>query len=252
MAVSRSPGYPAMSLPEAIDLVGKLHAASRTNPTDRESAAKDIGYSGLTGSSAKALADLAHYGLTEKAGKGGLRVSQRAVDILYPESEAGKLAALQDAAASPALFAALNSHFHDGAPSQNSLNAYLMRQGFVSTAIPPVIKSYTDTNRFLQQHGATESHGLPALPAPESPDHEQSRKPIMIKPEDITVLERPAPPQPPAARLNKIDMNIQGGTTVHINALLDHKGLLELEQKLIALKMLLTPTTEANDTGDDD
>ena len=74
----------------------------------------------------------------------------------------------------------------------------------------------------------------------------------MIKPEDITVLERPAPPQPPAARLNKIDMNIQGGTTVHINALLDHKGLLELEQKLIALKMLLTPTTEANDTGDDD
>jgi hypothetical protein len=158
MVQSRSPGYPSISLGEAIDFVAKLHAANRTNPTEREAAAKDLGYSGLTGTSAKALADLAHYGLVEKAGKGGVRVAQRAVDILYPASPEGKAKALSDAAFSPQLFANLKAHFHDGSPSENSLRAYLIRQGFANTAIPHVVKSYTDTNRLAQYEGASESH----------------------------------------------------------------------------------------------
>ena len=51
--------------------------------------------------------------------------------------------------------------------------------------------------------------------------------------------------------LNKINMNIRGDK-VHLEGLLDHAGLLALEKKIVALKVLLHVTTEANDTGDNE
>lgn len=170
MAQSRSPGYPSTPLPEMIEIAKKLHDANRTNPIDREAAAKDMGYSGLTGTSAKVLSDLSHFNLIEKAGKGGLRVSQTAVDILYPESADSKTQALHVAANNPALFAALGAHFSDGEPSANSLRGYLMRNGFASAAIGPIMKSYTETLRFLREEGASESHGDKPKEDPEGDD----------------------------------------------------------------------------------
>ena len=95
MAITRSPAYPGVSVNQAIDLVAKVYAENRTNPVDRDAAARDMGFAGMTGSSSKALADLAHYGLIEKAGKGAIRVTQRAVDILYPSSPAGRAEAFE-------------------------------------------------------------------------------------------------------------------------------------------------------------
>lgn len=153
----RSPGYPAISLPQALDITRKLHDHNRTNPIDREAAAKDIGYTGLTGQSAKILSSLQHYGLVDKAGKGGVRVARLAVDILHPVSPAGRKAALREAAFTPDLFHALASHFSDGVPSENSLRSYLMRVNFSSVAITPAVTSFLETYRFLQQEGASES-----------------------------------------------------------------------------------------------
>jgi hypothetical protein len=159
----RSPGYPSVGLGQAIELVSKIHNKNRTNSIDREAAAKDMGFAGLTGSSTKALADLAHFGLIEKAGKGSIRVSQRTVDILYPISPAGKSAALRDAAFAPSLFGALQAHFRDGVPSDNAIKGFLMRQQFASAAIPSVVTSYLDTCRLVQQSAGTESHGQPEI-----------------------------------------------------------------------------------------
>lgn len=153
----RSPGYPSISLPQAIDITKKLHDQNRTNPIEREAAAKDLGYSGLTGQSAKILAGLQHYGLVEKAGKGGLRVSRVAVDIIHPVTPAGRKAALREAAFTPDLFHTLASHFSDGVPSENSLRSYLMRENYSSVAITPAVTSFLETYRFLQQEGASES-----------------------------------------------------------------------------------------------
>lgn len=153
----RSPGYPSISLPQAIDITKKLHDHNRTNPIDREAAAKDIGYTGLTGQSAKILAGLQHYGLVEKAGKGGVKVSRTAVDIIHPVSQAGRKAALREAAFTPGLFHTLASRFSDGVPSENALRSYLMRENFSSVAITPAVMSFLETYRFLQQEGASES-----------------------------------------------------------------------------------------------
>jgi hypothetical protein len=110
-----------------------------------------MGYTGISGRSAKVLSDLAHFGLLEKAGSGSVRVTRRAVEILYPASEDAYVEALHEAAGSPSLFAELNAQFSDGLPSENALRSYLMRNSFASTAIGPVIKSYMETYRDLEQ-----------------------------------------------------------------------------------------------------
>jgi hypothetical protein len=157
----RGPGYPGISVGQATNLARKIFQKNRTNPIDREAAAKDMGFAGLTGSSTKALADLSHYGLLDKAGKGAIRVSQRAVDILYPDPAhpASKAVALRAAAFSPSLFASLRTQFHDGVPSENSLRAYLVRQKYGSAAVEAIVTSYTDTCRLVQQEAVTESDG---------------------------------------------------------------------------------------------
>jgi len=161
MIQPRGPGYPGVSLGQAINFARKVFQKNRTNPIDREAAAKDMGFAGITGSSTKALADLSHYGLVDKAGKGAIRVTQRAVDILYPDPAhpAGKTTALREAAFSPSLFASLRTQFHDGVPSENSLRAYLIRQKYGSAAIESILTSYTETCRFVQQEVVTESSG---------------------------------------------------------------------------------------------
>jgi hypothetical protein len=159
MARSQSPGYPNFALPKAIELTRKIFSADRRNPIDRSVAAKHIGYNSVSGASDKALGSLGHYGLLEKSGKGQVRVTQTAVDILHPVSPQGKKRALHDAAFSPAIFADIRSHFSDGLPSEAALKSWLMREDFLDRAILPVTKAYLGTCQYLEQEQAIESAG---------------------------------------------------------------------------------------------
>jgi hypothetical protein len=159
MAEPRSPGYPGISLTEAIELAKKIHSANRTNPLGREAAAKEMGYNGLNGRSAKVLSDLSHFGLLEKAGSGQVRVTKLAVAALYPESEEARLEALHTAATNPTLFAELNAYFDDGLPSEHALRSYLMRNSFASAAIAPIMASYLETYRSLGEPIVSGGHG---------------------------------------------------------------------------------------------
>ncbi len=156
---SRSPNYPAIPLEQAIDLVKQIHAKSRTNVIDRESAAKDMGYSGLTGRSLKILGALGQYDLVTRAGKGDLRVTPIAVDILHGLTNDDRLNALRHAGEAPKLFKSIRDRFTDGVPSENVIRSYLVQQGYADSAIGPVIKAFLETNRFLEDAGAYDGHG---------------------------------------------------------------------------------------------
>jgi hypothetical protein len=159
MARVQSPGYPNFALPKGVELARKIFSADRRNPIDREVAAKHLGYTGLSGASDKVLGSLGHYNLLEKAGKGQVRVTQVAVDILHPVSTFGKKRALQDAAFSPSIFAEIRDHFSDGLPSETALKSWLMRENFLDRAILPVTKAYLGTCQYLEQEQAIESGG---------------------------------------------------------------------------------------------
>jgi hypothetical protein len=166
----RSPGYPGISLSKAIEIVDKLYSKVRGNAIDREAAVKDMGFSGLTGHSAKILADLGHFNLVEKSGKGGVKVTDLAARILHPHNSREKAAALREAAYSPELFSQFKANWPDGHVSENVLRAWLMRSGFASVAIHPIIRSYMDTYVFLQQENAGDSYDEQVRPALDSQD----------------------------------------------------------------------------------
>lgn len=176
----RSPGYPAIDLGRAIDIVRKIHAANRTNAIERDAAVKDMGYSGVTGASGKMLANLLHFGLLEKAGKGGVRVSQLAVEVLHPDNESKRREALVGAAFTPELFDQIRTKFPDGGvPSENALRSYLAKSGFAESAISPAVTSFIETCRFLEQERAYESQSGARRPGLESPLNTQQAETSM-------------------------------------------------------------------------
>ncbi|MBK6298322.1 MAG: hypothetical protein IPF48_10325 [Sphingomonadales bacterium] len=132
---------------------------------------------------------------------------------------------------------------------------FLNRQGFNQSAIRPAAKAYLQTLLFLEEAGASESHGGEPMDAPES--HGLEKNPEIKVHSTTHALASQTISRPHAEAiadalmgptLNKINMNIQGDR-VHINALLDSKGLAELETKIAALKILLAVHYAANDTG---
>lgn len=165
----RSPAYPSLSLSDAIAAVKKIEGPYRTSPVDRENGAKLIGYSSLSGPANKALAALASFGLVERAGKGMMKVTTRARTILHPQSEQERVAALLDAAMQPQLFKDIRERFPDvHVPPEDGVKTYLNREGFNASAVGPAAKAFLETMRFIEERGATESHGTLADQAAES------------------------------------------------------------------------------------
>ena len=83
----RSPNFPGISLEKAVKAVEQIYHNNRQTVIMREDAAKDLGYSGLTGRSLKILGALNQYDLIENVQKGQMRITDTARDIItgYPD-----------------------------------------------------------------------------------------------------------------------------------------------------------------------
>jgi hypothetical protein len=238
---SQSPGYPNAALPKAIASVRQIFDADRRNPIERELAAKHIGYSGSSGAADKAIATLAHYGLTEKVGKGEIRVSQLALDIIHPEKPDDRKRALLQAAFSPQIFKDLRERFSDGHVSEGALESYLKRENFLDRAITPVTKAYLETCRFLEQEKAFESGGADESKGGESAssdDHEA---------DEMELTAAPRAPAPPTgsfmAAMSQTAQNemkvMLDGDVLRVSAVVDLKGAKKLLKALKANMALL-------------
>ncbi len=198
MARTNSPPHPSFSLPKSIASVGKIFNADRRNPVDRDVAARHIGYTGKSGASDKALAALTHFGLIEKVGKGSVRVSQLAMDILHPDPSdpRSKDRSLLEAGMKPQLYKELRAQFPDYV-SEQTLRSYLVRIGFNDTSLPAAMSAYLETLRFLEQSKVFESGGVDAEDGAESDLQENNAG---VEMEDVAVMDRhAAPPAAPAA-----------------------------------------------------
>ena len=159
MARVRSPNYPAVGLPEAIERIRNLHELQHQTPEEREVVAQHLGYGGLNGQSLKILSALIKFGLLEKTQNGCLRVSDRAINILYPEGD-DRSQAIREAAFAPDLFSDIRERWPDRAPTDESLRAYLIRRQFAQSAIDDVIENYRETIEFVTRE--SEAHDPPA------------------------------------------------------------------------------------------
>lgn len=140
----RSPNYPQLDLAEAVSRIAQVFAKDHKHAAPKEVIVQHLGYSGLNGASLSALSALEKYGLLDRDGD-KYRVSDRAIAILHPRSAQEKSDALRSAARAPALFAQLLEEFPDSMPSDENLQAYLIRQGFAPSALGKVIDGFRKT-----------------------------------------------------------------------------------------------------------
>lgn len=107
MVSGRSPAYPYIDLSTAVDFIHKIHSVAKGHNVDTENIVKQIGFSGLNGSSKKTLAALKYYGLIDLPhGSRNAKLSERALHIIHgvPGSEEQRNA-IQEAFLSPPIYA---------------------------------------------------------------------------------------------------------------------------------------------------
>jgi len=154
VARERSPNYPAISLPTAIERVEASYSTIGQKSVARDRAAVALGYGSVNGSALSAISAALKYGLLEKLGE-GCRITDRALSILCPKDQREKAQAIWDAASAPALFADLMDAFPGFIPPESDLREFLKRHGFGKAALTGVSQAFRDTFAFV----LAESHG---------------------------------------------------------------------------------------------
>jgi len=245
---SRSPRYPSHSLPQANEFVRKVYEGIHRSPVDSLTMLRIMGFAGKSGASATALGSMRQYGLIQGFAD-NTRVSDLALSILEPISDEERENAIKKAAESPAVFNQILERFGGRLPnSSDALRAYLIRElGFSSTGARDCIVAITGTQDFLRSLESAASPKSVGLESQESDESGATLAPMASSPTQAAAIADALMGQ----QLNQINMNIQGDR-VHLDATLDYNGLLTLEKKIAALKVLLTTYYEAIDTGGQD
>ena len=229
MARVRSPNYPAVGLPEAIERVRKLYELQQQTPEERRIVAHHMGYSGLNGTSMKVLSSLIKYELLEKVKGGGLRVSDLAINILFPEGKDRSQQAIREAAFAPGLFSDIRERWPDNPPTDDSLRTYLIRRQFAHSAIGEVIQNYRETIELV----AHEPSGYDPSSAP--PEDRKMQEPQVT----------PHAPQPQAPPF-RAEFN---GTCLEGSFRLTTPGEIDTLVKFLELnKIMITPVVGAIST----
>ncbi len=244
MARMRSPNYPSIPLPQAIEFIDKIFSADRTNVIDKDVAAAHMGYTSLNGRTLKLLGGLSQYGLLDKVGKGKVRVSSTAVSILHGADQSEKNRALKDAAATPPLFKRIQENFDN--PSDATITSFLMREGFTDTAVAPVLKSYSDTNAFLAASGVSESHGNAAANEADSGSDQQEQDDEDMLDQKQPITTGGAQMSPPVFEAAPLDFQFSTAGVALTGKTNSAKDLKAFVEKLNALAALLPdePETE--------
>jgi hypothetical protein len=147
----RSPNFPSMSLPDAIDAIRLVYQREGRGKMPRLSAVKPLGYTSINGRSLSVLGALRAYGLLDGRGD-DVRVSDDAITILNaPEDSQERREALVRAFEAPSSFALLRSK---GDASPDTLRWHLIKSNFRDDAADKLIKVYLESKDLVNAGGA--------------------------------------------------------------------------------------------------
>lgn len=173
MSRVRSPNYPLISLPEAIEKVTVFYDAEQHLAAPKEVVAKHLGYASYHSLAARVISAIEKYGLLEETNGDKVRVSPLGMSILHPSTPEERQKAINEAASKPSLFEAIREEWKGARPSEANLRVYLIRRKFASDALDRVIQIYRETVDLVTQ----ESEGYNALKS-EPPRSDEDRPPM--------------------------------------------------------------------------
>lgn len=142
----RSPNYPAIGLPLAIALVGRIYQGARRNPMARARAMDLMGFKSVTGAAQANLSALKKYGLLVDHG-GLVRVSDEAHRLLaYPDGSTERVQIERELSTRPVLFREIVRAFAGALPEDDRLRGYLVAElGFTETAAGILVRVLNET-----------------------------------------------------------------------------------------------------------
>ena len=125
--MARSPSYPQVSLPKAIELVREVYAGAHKSAIDSETVIELLGYSSRSGRALAVVGALKQFGLLEGR-EDNIRVTSLALSILEPLTEKERTDSLRQAAFQPDLFSELLREFGESAPSEAVIRSIAIRK----------------------------------------------------------------------------------------------------------------------------
>lgn len=148
---TRSPRFPSQNLQDSLRHIRMIYDGVHRSHIDAETAYRLMGFSGKTGTSAKALATLRQYGLIEGMGE-NTRVTDLALAILEPSSKAERAHAIHRASRTPDVFESVLERFNQRVPQADEpIRAYLIRElGFQKNASDELIRVMRETFQFAE------------------------------------------------------------------------------------------------------
>jgi hypothetical protein len=253
MARVRSPNYPSLSLPAAVEAVRKVYAKNHTHKADPVVVAKALGYGGLNGASLTTLSALKKYGLLDEVGK-ELKVSASALEILVdPKESLSRAKTIVAAASLPQLFADLQAEYGDSVPSDEILRAFMLKRGFAQSTVDAPIRAYRDTMAY-----AAEAKSVYDGAADEVEDVQEITDPIdERKDRDSTRPAAPPSMRRPAMSETPMRQDVfsieEGSVTIEWPAALSDESLKDIEDWLTIVKRKISRSVQkARDGKEED
>lgn len=145
----RSPSFPSISLPRAIQLVSRVYGAVFDSPLDTNTVLELMGFSGISGASRTALSSLKQFGLLEGRDTEN-KVTKLAAQILHPVEEIEKLSAVVESSRKPNIYNEIFGQFKGSLPEDKIIKAFLIRNhGFSDAGSDSLIKNLRETEDFV-------------------------------------------------------------------------------------------------------
>ncbi|MBN8990211.1 MAG: hypothetical protein J0H42_18350 [Rhizobiales bacterium] len=193
----RSPSYPFISLPRAIERAQQFSDAHRRSPARVATVADTWRYAQSSSGLLQTLSAMKAYGLLEDTGKGQdrkVQLTELAQRILHDARPGAKEAAVKDAALSPRLFAEYANKWLPIRPSDSHcLSELRLDRGFTEAASKVFLRSFDETFSFVNLSGEDNVSHLPVKVSSESDDEEIAEILAAAERGELTVPEEAAP-----------------------------------------------------------
>jgi hypothetical protein len=191
----RSRAYPVMPLAEALSRIGSINDNLGINGHyNRETIATGMGYNGLNGASARAVAALTHYGFLDRE-KDQYSLSALAKKYLMPLEDDDRTNAIHAAALSPQLFIEIYRAFKGQVIPKQFVNRLIQEFGIQQKAAPDVERIFRET---MVTAGILKSNNVLRAEAGASEVLPKSQEDSSIgdDPEDASTSPKKQPPLP--------------------------------------------------------
>ncbi len=152
----RSPNYPAIGLPAALEFAAKIYEKEKRSEVSSEIAAKHLGYTSLNGRARRVLSALKAFGLFSEQ-NGQLKITDQGLQVMVYKDEKSpeRQAALSDMAMRPQIFQTLMAKFGENLPSDESFRAKLITEyGFMEDGAEACLRAFKESLPFIKPASA--------------------------------------------------------------------------------------------------